>query len=119
MQKKVEVNVDPTFLLERREWGEIIADIKIDYPYVLVYALEINKNLIHLAREISREKGLEIIFLDMKNRYGKNAHSKYTASPDEFLYYIKNAEYVITNSFHGTVFSVIFEKIPFGCTQNV
>ena len=44
----------------------------------------------------------------MPNQKGRNAIAD--IGPKEFLYYIKNAEMVLTNSFHGTVFSIIFRK---------
>lgn len=106
----VEVNVDPTLLLSRRQWEKIMKEIKISYKYIFVYALEINEKLIEVTKLLAKKTGLQIIFLDMKNRYGKGAHSKYTTDPNEFLGYVKNAEYVVTNSFHGTVFSIIFQK---------
>ena len=110
IDKEIYVNADPTLLISKGQWEKIASPVECKDKYIFVYALEINDNLIQAARELSEKEGLDIVFTDMKNRYGKRAHSRYTCDPSEFISYIKNAEYVITNSFHGTVFSIIFEK---------
>ena len=66
--------------------------------------------MISYAKKLSEEKQLPVLFFDLRKRYGKNSISKFTAEPIEFLYYLYYAEYVVTNSFHGTVFSTQFEK---------
>lgn len=111
------INIDPTLLLEKKEWMKFIKKNPIKSEYIFVYVLEKNQELIDVAKAIAEKENLKIIFLDLKNRFGKRGVSKYTAGPCEFLNYIYHAKYVITNSFHGTVFSIIFHKqffsIPF------
>ncbi len=108
--KKVFINIDPTLLIDKEIWIKFIGKKRISEKYILVYVLEINKELIDLVRKIAEKKDLKVVYLDMKNYYGKRGISRYSAGPEEFLNLIYFADYVITNSFHGTVFSVIFEK---------
>lgn len=108
--KDIFVNIDPTLLLDEEIWYADLNPVRVKQKYILVYTLEINDELINIANKVAEEKNLKVVTLDMKNRYGKRGIIRYTASPSEFLSYVKNCEYVITNSFHGTVFSIIFKK---------
>ena len=110
-EKPVHVVLDPTLLLQKEEWMSLFE--KRERPkqnYILVYSLKVDEEMVAYARKLSEEKGLPVVFFDLRKRYGKNSISKFTAEPKEFLYYLYHADYVVTNSFHGTVFSVIFEK---------
>jgi O-antigen ligase len=108
--KEIVVNADPTLLLDAQEWISMTHESPIKKPYILVYALEINEELIRCASDLAKEKKMPIVFFDTKNRYGCEVISKYAADPIEFLSLLRGAAYVITNSFHGTVFSVVFQK---------
>lgn len=108
--KNVIVNIDPTLLVDKSVWDSISKPSTQKEKYILVYTLEINEELIKIVREISEKKNMKVVCLDMKNRYGKHGSSKYTTDPTEFIGLVEEAEYVITNSFHGTVFSIIYEK---------
>lgn len=108
--KNISVNIDPTLLIGKSVWEELTGPRLRKEPYIFVYTLEINEELIKIAKALASKKKLKIIFCDLKNRYGRAGISKYTTDPLEFLQYVKYADYVITNSFHGTVFSLIFEK---------
>ncbi len=109
--KPVDVVLDPTLLLEPQQWHNFIKDRRgINKKYILVYSLKVDDTMIAYANKLSKETGLPVLFFDLRRRYGKHSISKYTADPVDFLRYVHDAEYVVTNSFHGTVFSVIFEK---------
>ncbi len=109
-EKDIYVNIDPTLLIGREVWMRFITKRIRSDKYVFVYALEKNINLVNAVRQIAEEKNLNVVFLDMKNYYGKRGRSYYSAGPIEFLNLLYYADYVVTNSFHGTVFSMIFEK---------
>ncbi len=110
--KPVEVVLDPTLLLKREDYDEIKVKSNIKEPYILVYSIEKNPQLISFANKISVALGLPII----QRRPGQGLMNQlepfYTADAGEFLGLIESAEYVITNSFHGTVFSVLYGR-PF------
>lgn len=107
---KALVNVDPTFLLGSEEWKKI-ASPKLTSPYILVFNVKPVKSLIDFAAKLSKEKGIPVIYIN-DNPHKKRDGFTYIAAPsvEDFLGYILNAAYVVTNSFHGTAFSVIFHK---------
>ncbi len=110
--KPVSVVLDPTLLLNREEYDEIKVPSARREPYILVYMMENNKSMIELANSISVATGLPIIQRKPGKLFKNELESFYTHTPGEFLGEIEQAEYVITNSFHGTVFSVIYQR-PF------
>lgn len=104
--------LDPTLLLNREQWGNIM----LAYPhmpsrYILVYQLLPSETLPSLAMRIGEEKKCPVYYL-AKRAYAVNAPKGMRlikdAGPAEFLWLIKNASCVVTNSFHGTAFSVNF-----------
>ena len=109
-EKDIYVNIDPTLLIDSKAWRRFITKRIRNDKYVFVYALEKNMKLINAAKQIAKRKNLNVVFLDMKNYYGKRGRSYYSAGPIEFLNLLYYADCVVTNSFHGTVFSMIFEK---------
>jgi len=109
--------LDPTLLLSGDEWKGIIKKEKIqDSGYILIYAMKPSDKLIHFADKLSKMTGLEIIFIkDALTREGHNVlkeNIKYAKNvePGKFVELFSKAEYVITNSFHGTAFSINFNK---------
>ena len=110
--KNIEVTLDPTLLLSKEQWNTISELPNIDEKYILVYDLQYNIELIKIANKLSEETGYKIICFS-KTKYFKNTiESFYYKGPSQFLGYCKKAELILTNSFHGTVFSVIYGK-PF------
>ena len=108
----VEVVLDPTLLLTREDYEEIKVKSRIKEKYILVYMIEKNDQLITFANRISIALGLPLIYRRPVPRVKNELPPFYTADAGEFIGLIEAAEYVITNSFHGTVFSTIYEK-PF------
>ncbi len=102
-------DVDPTFLLNGKRWGELAAPIKED-NYILIYTVQPPVKLLDYARELSAKSGCKIVYLNNEHRANKDIPHVRFASPEEFLGWIRNASYVLTNSFHGTAFSLIFNK---------
>ena len=110
--KKVPVVLDPTLLLDRFEWEKIAKPYKRN-KYILIYLLAPSEAVYKLAEKLSDDFNLEIIVISVDFRsfkFGRKYKCILTAGPEEFLGLFTNAEYVITNSFHGTVFSIIFNK---------
>lgn len=111
---------DPTILLTRKEW-DIIADqsrIRINKPYILVFMLSDSFNpfpeVQHIIDTIQERLKMQVVYLNGGKRYylKKNCKVVKTAGPSEFVDLIRHAEYVITSSFHATVFSSIYSR-PF------
>lgn len=111
ISKESNIVLDPTLLVSKEEWYEIATEKKhLKDKYILVYAFSGSKYIMDLAKNISKKTGYKIIWIC--NSYKKSFNIKYikSAGPDEFLGLFKNAEYIITNSFHGTIFSINFNK---------
>lgn len=108
--KDVELCLDPVLLHDLSFWNKIRKDANIDRKYLFVYTITTNYDMIKYAEKIAKEKGLLIVHVDKKNRFNWESKSKYSCGPDVFVDLIANAEYVLTNSFHGLAFSIIYKK---------
>lgn len=111
-KKEVDVVLDPTLLLAREEYNEIKTIPNIKDKYIFVYMMEHNPEVVAFANKVSTATGLPIVQRRPNKIFKNEIASCYTSDPGDFLGLIENAEYVITNSFHGTVFSIIYET-PF------
>ena len=100
--------LDPTLLITSDEWSEYI-DSEIRGKYVLVYQLHKNKLLDRYAIEFAKKADLPLLRIS-PSIHQINRGGKFVYLPDvgKFLSYIKNAEYMITDSFHGTAFAINF-----------
>ena len=111
------VVADPTLLLDAIEWSEEIKDSKINMnePYIFCYFLGTNMEARKAANELKAKTGLKIVTLRHMDEYVPEDESfgdyaPYDVDPNGFLAYIKNAEYVLTDSFHCSAFSIQFHK---------
>ena len=106
IQEAVQV-LDPVFLLPKEKWESIIEYTAENDSYILLYDFDKNEQLGLAARELAHKNGWKVYsYLD--NPYCDRCFKN--AGPRAFLGLIKNAEMVISNSFHATAFSLIFEK---------
>lgn len=102
---------DPVFLLSAEEWNEIADGTGDGEQYVLVYDFYADEKIMQVAQSIAAEKGCKIYAIcPMKLSY---ADKNFVYSgPETFVSLIKNASCVVSNSFHGTVFAMIYH-VPF------
>ncbi len=107
--KNVEVLIDPTMLLTPQEWDEVAIkpEQSIDKKYILCYFLgKVSDNTRTNIENFADKKGFKIInLLDPNDDF-------YLSGPSEFLYLVKNASLICTDSFHACVFSVLYGR-PF------
>ncbi|MBM6691896.1 polysaccharide pyruvyl transferase family protein [Bifidobacterium pullorum subsp. saeculare] len=105
------VCVDPTLLLDQAQWNEIARPVKTPKCYVLAYVVSEREKTLHYAKQAARKLNAKLLYLnayDVRPIFGaKNVNS---CAPDEFLSLIKNAKLVVTSSFHGLCFSILFNK---------
>lgn len=108
--KKISCCVDPVFLLDKAQWMKLVKPINMG-DYVFVYSLTMPKEILAFAQALAKQKGLKLVLCTFNN-ITSYLHGKETviASPIDFLSYLAGAKYVITNSFHGTAFSIVFNK---------
>ena len=104
------VDLDPTLLVNTTQWSEISITPPVQDGYILIYSMLPPKSLLEAARAKARETGLDVIFLSNSYKSNRDLKKVRYSTPEEFLGWFKNASYVFTNSFHGTVFSIIFER---------
>ncbi|MDD5933945.1 MAG: polysaccharide pyruvyl transferase family protein [Clostridiales bacterium] len=111
--KPVEVVLDPTLLLNKEDYEELKKPGLFEgQRYIFVYMMEANKELVQFANRLSVALGIPVVQRKPSPIFRNELGSYYTDTAAEFLSEIENAEYVLTNSFHATVFSLIYEK-PF------
>ena len=106
---------DPVFLLDKKQWESKLALDRIEgikRKYILLYFVAKQRDSIEFARKIARERQLELVYININAE--KNIPSDFTniigIGPIEFLSLIRNAEIIITTSFHAMAFSLIFNK---------
>lgn len=104
---------DPVFLLSKKEWLEnAVAPKKTKQPYIFVYDLNGGQGLMELVKKVSHSSGIKTIVcatLNTRKRY-KGVKSIRSLGPRELLGFINGAEYVVTDSFHGTSLSLVMGK---------
>lgn len=99
--------LDPTLLLSGKEWNDICEPIKFSKPYLLVYQLHHQEGLNDYLKGLAQSHDLEVIRICYRyDEFRKYGHCIYAPSVGKLLSYIKNAAYVVTDSFHVTAFSV-------------
>lgn len=109
--RSVETVVDPVLLLEPEAYEAFETPVSTQGPYVLVYNVQNSARAVRIAQEAARVRGLDIIDLSPNPfRHVKGARKHIGIGPAEFLSYIRQASYIVTNSFHGMVFALLFQK---------
>lgn len=109
----VERTLDPTLLLTAEEYEPILAEKQEPDEYLLLYARRYSPQMISYAEKIARQNGWKIIDISLRATNAERGHiMAYDAGIEEFLSLVKHARYIVTNSFHGMIFSVQFRK-PF------
>lgn len=97
--------LDPTMLLTKDDYNKLIADIPISTEnYLFAYILDENENKTSFITKIAREKRLTPIII------GADKELKDSDSIEKWLAYFRDAKFIVTDSFHGTVFSIIYNK---------
>ncbi len=109
VNKEINVNIDPVFLNNIEYWKSLEENYPIKEPYILVYPIYWEYGFNSLLKEIYQKTGIQIVVL---GEAPKTYSTKriLDATPGQFLYLFHHAEQVITSSFHGVAFSMIYKK---------
>lgn len=111
LNKDVKVVLDPTLLLERKEWVNHAKAVNLKGKFVLVYYIDELEEVVEYARNIADRMGAKVALIsNMINKpKGVDVVVRH-CGPAQFLWLFDNALYICTNSFHGTAFAVNFNK---------
>lgn len=113
---KAEVVCDPVILLDAEQWLKEIPNKRLyDEPYIFAYFLGKSAEYRDAVTKFAKQKGLKIVtepHMDSYNKADENFgdYTPFDIGPAEFVNLIRNAEYVFTDSFHGSVFSMLYQK---------
>ncbi len=108
--RESKVVLDPTLLLNQEQWCAFTQPRSEDNRYIFVYTVFQDDVLWDFAERLSKKTGLPIKTVSYSVLRRRNADYDYTAGPAEWLNYLMQAQYVITNSFHGVAFAINFQK---------
>jgi hypothetical protein len=115
----VPVLCDPTLLFSAQDWLKIQKQERlIEEKYIFCYFLGNNPEHRIFAKKLSAKTGVKIVQLQHLDKYIKSDntfpdYAPYNIGPADFISLIRDAEYVLTDSFHGTIFSLLYKKIFF------
>lgn len=110
--------LDPVLLANAECFSDIVVPIRYKKPYILIYELTQMPHTYEFANRISSEIGADIVVVGggLRKYLYKGIINKQWLSPEQFVSYFAGASFVVTNSFHGLAFSVIYNK-PFYCIR--
>ena len=107
--KEINVHIDPVFLNNVEYWSSLEENYPIKGPYILVYPIYWEYGFNSILKEIYQKNGIQIVVLgEAPKTY--STKKILDATPGQFLYLFHHAEQVITSSFHGVAFSMIYKK---------
>lgn len=114
------VVLDPTMLCKRTTWDKIVSKRLENEPYIFVYLVKYNKIVLALAKNIAKTMKLKLVVATMGRMDAIKMHCGAVVCPsiNDWLSYIKYSEAIITDSFHATIFSILFHR-PFVVNSGV
>ena len=109
--REAKVVCDPTMLLTANEWRLMTSPRQIKEKYIFVYFMDAEGKIIEDAKKLGNRLGLHVYYAGLTNKM-QGVRSLSISNPSEFMSAIANAEIVMCGSYHGTLFSLYFNK-PF------
>lgn len=105
--------LDPTYLLSKEEWSKIEKKEDIREQFLLIYLLDVDgKDIIDYAKNVAMQRNLKTVLIvngPAIKKYDVD-YVMWNKTPDSYIWLFRNASYVVTNSFHGTSFSINMER---------
>ncbi|KNH20170.1 hypothetical protein ACS78_18365 [Priestia megaterium] len=108
--REAQVVLDPTLLLDKSKWKEINYGKRSNEEYILVYIIAATPSIIEFAKKLGEKYNCQVICIHNSPIPKKGVKNIRDCSPTEFLNYIENAKFIVSSSFHGICFSILFEK---------
>lgn len=104
-------HIDPVFLLDREQWNKITPEARVKKPYILCFRMLRHDAFQPLVDKLKRETGWQVVSIQPRaDKKLKADKYLFDVTPQEFVQLIRDAEVVVTTSFHATAFSIIFNK---------
>lgn len=111
---RAEQNIDPTLLLTEKEWQSFGEKESVpSEPYIFYYRVLYQKELQEETEKLSKQLNLAVFSANGKEQFQNQMTRTETLSPEKWVEMLNAAAYVVTNSFHGIAFSIIFKKRVF------
>ncbi len=108
--KPARIVCDPVLLMTKSEWEDYISIQKEKDKYIFVYITHLSQTVQCYLDLLKRTTGLGIIYAAYGPKQALTFHMLQVQTPEKWLRLLHDAEYVVTNSFHATAFSVLFHK---------
>lgn len=106
-----DIILDPTMIVGRKFWEQSLIPVNKPKHYVLLYQLNSNQDMDQYAVKFAKKIKLPLLRVSVElHNIMKPGKFKWCLNPFEFLSYIHDADYMITDSFHGTVYAMLFER---------
>ena len=104
--------MDPVFFLSSEDWEKLEINMYLKDSYVLVYALHHIQEIYNYAKQLADELNCKVYIISVEYKEKRRGNDKFFWNPKvgQYLKLIHNAEAVVTNSFHGIAFSIIYNK---------
>ena len=99
--------LDPVFLLGKDDWQRIEKDLDLNQPYILFYDFDKNEQMKEFTVRLAKKNGYKI-FSVLPSEIADSCFAH--EGPASFIYLIRNAQMIVSNSFHATAFSLLFKK---------
>lgn len=110
----VQVVLDPVYLLRHDEWSRFSRKPQIfpEEKYILVYAFNRQREIFRFGEKLAKKYGYKLLTVNTfwEDVLNTTDHYYWNCMPEEFVYLVRHAECVVTNSFHGLSFSIIFNR---------
>ena len=109
--QSVHVCIDPTLLLNADDYAGIESKVEEKEPYIFVYGFEDSETMHNAVKAVQERLNIRVINgCPHRIKLDGNVSNLRECGPSEFLTLIKNAKFVVTNSFHGTALSIVYQK---------
>lgn len=110
VDKNISVVLDPTLLLTKNDYDKISSTCNVDEPYILCYFLTPNRWYLDYVKQYAQKSGLKLKIFNTNPIYQSMGFESICAGPSEFISFIKGANIIFTDSFHSSIFSIIYHK---------
>ena len=111
LKREVTYVVDPTLLIGKKEWLRLANKVEsLPNKYILAYILGEKACISEFAEQIGKEKGIPVYYVLTRPKYLAMPHCLTDMTPQQWIYAIAHSECVVTDSFHGSLFSMNLEK---------